>query len=117
MSRTDWDAFEAIIAKTELALFALTYLHQTQPNGATTPAIAGHCGLARKDVYPMLRALHRAGFVVSRGGNVGRFILLPEAMDFTLADIIRVFRPREGPPVPSIHHVSDLQRTVARDAG
>ena len=93
--------------KTDYALLILTSLHQ-QPGRGCARAIADALGLSRPFVANILKELCQKGFVTSRRGVKGGYVLQRSAEAITLAEILEALddsfhlvectQPGFGPP-------------------
>jgi Rrf2 family protein len=73
--------------KVDYALLILCYLHH-RLDGACARAIAEHLGISRPFVANILKDLNHQGFVVSQRGAKGGYLLCPDAIRRTLAELI-----------------------------
>jgi Rrf2 family protein len=76
--------------KVEYALLILSYLHR-RPDGSCAREIAGWFGLSRAFVANILKALCHQGYVTSRRGVKGGYVLARLAEEINLADLLESF--------------------------
>jgi Rrf2 family nitric oxide-sensitive transcriptional repressor len=73
--------------KVDYALLILSYLHHKQ-EGGSAQAIAARFGLSRSFVANILKELCHQGFVTSRRGTHGGYLLRRPAETITLAEVM-----------------------------
>lgn len=74
--------------KVDYALLILSYLHRSQPAGASAHKIAEHYGLGRPFVANILKQLCHKGFVESHRGVKGGYVLHRAPEGIHLAEVM-----------------------------
>jgi Rrf2 family protein len=83
-----------ITARTDYALRAMLALAAAQPHAVTAVRLSRmHCA-SLSYLYTVLAELGRAGFVRSRRGSEGGYVLNRDASDITIGEVVRAM---EGP--------------------
>jgi Rrf2 family transcriptional regulator, cysteine metabolism repressor len=73
--------------KVDYALLILSYLHHN-PDASCARMVAARFGLSRGFVANILKRLCRHGYVASYRGIKGGYVLLPETMHVSLAELM-----------------------------
>jgi Rrf2 family protein len=83
--------------KAKYALRALVALAQAKEDSLAIPEIARRQHIPRKFLEQILLELKRGGFVASRRGKVGGYVLLRQPHEITFGEILRLV---DGPIAP-----------------